>query len=138
MEVMGINLNEVKEKPLLPADQEMTLAIIKAEVKIGQKPNPKTGNKEPYINCEIAPLDPQYAGQDYKIYQAFGLTPGALSSPDPCFSVKKFFQVIGHQTAPDGKFSTEELQTCQFVGKLKYDDKRPTLPQLAAVLRGAN
>jgi hypothetical protein len=136
MEIADINLNEVKEKPLLPSDQEMTIAIIKAEVRIAKTPNAKTGQKEPYINCEMAPMDPQWAGQDYKIYHAFGLTPGALSSPDPTFSVKKFFQVINHPIKPDGKFSTEEMQTLQFVGKLKYDDKRPTLPQLAAVMRG--
>ena len=45
MEIPEINLNEVKEKPLLPADREMTIAIIKAEVKIGQQPNKKTGQK---------------------------------------------------------------------------------------------
>lgn len=136
MEIADINLNEVTEKPLLPADREMTLAIIKAEVKIAKNVNEKTGQKEPYINCEMAPLDPEWAGQDYKIYHAFSLSMGALRSPDPTFSVKKFFLVIGHPLRTDGKFSTEELQTIQFVGKLKYDDKRPTLPQLAAVLRG--
>jgi len=134
---LDINLNEVKEKPLLPADREMTIAIIKAEVKIAKNVNAKTGQKEPYVNCEMAPLDPEWAGQDYKIYHAFGLTPGALSSPDPTFSIKKFFIVVGHEWRPDGKFSTEELQTIKFIGKLKYDDKRPTLAQLAAVLRGA-
>ena len=138
MEIADVNLNEVVEKPLLPADREMTIAIIKAEVKIGQQPNKKTGQKEPYINCEMAPMDPEYVGKDYKIYHAFGLTAGALSSPDPTFSVKKFFQVINHPLAPNGKFSTEELQTLQFVGKLKYEDKRPTLAQLAAVLRGVS
>lgn len=134
---LDINLNEVKEKPLLPADREMTIAIIKAEVKIAKNVNAKTGQKEPYVNCEMAPLDPEWAGQEYKIYHAFGLTPGALSSPDPTFSVKKFFMVVGHELRPDGKFSTEELQTIKFIGKLKYDDKRPNLPQLAAVLRAA-
>jgi hypothetical protein len=138
MEIADVNLNEVVEKPLLPADREMTIAIIKAEVKIGQQPNKKTGQKEPYINCEMAPMDPEWVGKDYKIYHAFGLTAGALSSPDPTFSVKKFFQVINHPLAANGKFSTEELQTLQFVGKLKYEDKRPTLAQLAAVLRGVS
>ena len=99
---LDINLNEVKEKPLLPADREMTIAIIKAEVKIAKNVNAKTGQKEPYVNCEMAPLDPEWAGQDYKIYHAFGLTTGALSSPDPTFSIKKFFIVIGHDWRPDG------------------------------------
>lgn len=138
MEIAEINLNEVIEKPLLPADREMVIAIIKAEIRIGKTENAKTHQKEPYINCEMAPLDSEWAGQDYKIYHAFGLTDGSLRSPDPTFSVKKFFLVIGHPIRPDGKFSTEELQTLQFVGKLKYDDKRPNLPQLAAVLRGVS
>lgn len=135
MEITDIDLNEVQEKPLLPADREMVIAIIKAEVKIGQQPNKKTGQKEPYINCEMAPLDSEWAGKDYKIYHAFGLTMGSLTSPDPTFSVKKFYQVVGFQSK-DGKIRTEDLQTIQFVGKVKYDDKRPTLPQLGAVLRG--
>jgi hypothetical protein len=134
MEIGDINLDEIKEKPLLPADREMTLAIIKAEVRIGKQPNAKTGQKEPYINCEMTPLDPEWAGQDYKVYHTFGLTMGALQSPDPTFSVKKFYQVL--KFVPESnKIRTEDLQTLQFVGKLKYDDKRPTLPQLAAVMR---
>lgn len=133
---LDINLSEIKEKPLLPADREMTIAIIKAEVRIGKQENKTTHQKEPYINCEMAPLDPEWAGQDYKIFHAFGLTMGSLQSPDPTFSVKKFYAVVGFNP-PDGKVRTEDLQTIRFVGKLKYDDKRPTLPQLAAVLRGA-
>lgn len=135
MEIQDINLEDVVEKPLLPADREMTIAIVKAEVRIGKEPNKKTGQKEPYINLEMSPVDPEYAGQDYKIYHAFGLTMGSLTSPDPTFSVKKFYQVIGF-VPQGGKIRTEDLQTLQFVGKVKYDDKRPTLPQLAAVLRG--
>lgn len=135
MEIADINLNEITEKPLLPADREIHLAIIKSEVKIAKTVNEKTGQKEPYINCEMAPMDPEFAGQDYKVYHGFSLSIAALRSPDPCFSVKKFYKVIGFEPV-DGKIRTEDLQTLQFVGKLKYDDKRPTLPQLGAVLRG--
>src|SRR6266540_2118425 len=106
---LDINLNEVVEKPLLSADQEMTLQIIKAELKIAKNPNAKTGQKEPYVGCEIVPLDAAYAGMDYKIYHNFGLTAGALTSPDATFSVKKFFIVVGHAWRADGKFSTEEI-----------------------------
>jgi hypothetical protein len=138
MEIAEINLNEVIEKPLLPADREMVLAVIKAEVRIAKTENSKTHQKEPYIACEMTPMDPEWAGKDYKIYHNFGLTDGSLRSPDPTFSVKKFFLTVGHPIRPDGKFSTEEIQTIQFVGKLSYDDKRPNFPQLAAVLRGAS
>lgn len=131
-----INLNEVEEKPLLPADQEMTLNIYKCELKLPKEANKKTGLKEPYFACEIAPMDPQWAGKEYKIYHNWSTSVAGLSSPDPLFSMKKFFTVVGHKWRPDGKVSTEEFQTITFIGKLRYDDKRPTFPQLGAVLRG--
>lgn len=134
---LDVNLNEVVEKPRLPADMELAMTIIKAEVKIGQQPNKTTGNKEPYVGCEIVPLQAPW-NDGYKIYHNFGLTPAALSSPDASFSIKKFFAVVGHNTRPDGKFSTEELQTINFIGKVKYEDKAPTRPVLAAVLRGVS
>ena len=137
MEVPEINLDEIEERPLLPADREMTLAIIKAEIRISKTVNEKSGKNEPYVNCEIVPMDPEFAGQDYKIYHIFSMAVGSLKSPDPTFSVKKFYKVIGF-TPSTPKVRTEDLETCVFIGKLKYDDKRPTLPQLAAVLRGVN
>jgi len=134
---LDVNLNEVVEKPRLPADIELPLAIIKAEVKIGQQPNKTTGQKEPYVACEIVPLQEPW-NEGYKIYHNFSLTPAALSSPDATFSIKKFFAIIGHNIRADGKFSTEEVQTLRFIGKVKYDDKAPTRPALGGVLRGVS
>jgi len=131
---IDVNLNEVKEKPLLPADVELGFAIVTAEVKIAKNANKSTGNKEPYVNCTMTVLNPEWP--DYKVFHSFSLSIGALSSPDATFSIKKFFSVVGYVWRTDGKFSTEEVQTIRFMGKLKYEDKAPNRPVLAAVLRG--
>lgn len=136
---IDLDLNDVVEKPLLPADREMTFAIIKAEIKIGKQPNEKTGKQEPYFNCELAPLDPEFAGRDYKVYHIWSTTYAANEQPDATISLRKFLEIIGKwKKGTSLKPSTELLQTCQFVGKLRYDDSRPNFPRLAAVLRGAN
>lgn len=134
MEV-SVNLNEVKEKPLLHADVPLTFAITKASLDIAKQPNKKTGVKEPYIKCEMVPLNPEWS-DGYVVYQNWSLSPGALSSPDPTFSIKKFFEIIGFQWNPAGSFNTEDLQTIRFVGKVKYKEGS-TLAQLASVLQGS-
>jgi hypothetical protein len=136
---LDINLNDVVERPLLPVDKELTFAFRKCEMAIAKNANPKTGQREPYIACELMVLDQEWAGFDppYVVFHNFSLSPGALSSPDATFSIKKFFEVIGHKIAPNGKFSTEEVATLRFVGKLSSDKDRPNRRNLTAVLRGA-
>lgn len=131
---IGVNLNEVVEKPRLPAATPFTFAFRKAENALGKKPNKQTGKIEPYIGCEAYPLDQGW--EDRCVYQNFSMAPGALSSPDPCFSIKKFFQVIGYQWKADGTFSTEDLLTVKFVATVKYKEEAG-LPQFDKILRAA-
>ena len=93
-----INLNEVVEKPRLPAAQQFTFSFRKAEQAMGKKPNKQTQKIEPYLACEAYPIDPGW--EDRCVYQNFSMAPGALASPDPTFSVKKFFQVVGFAWGP--------------------------------------
>jgi hypothetical protein len=137
MEIANINLDEIEEKPLLPADREMTFNVIKAEYRIAKKANEKTGDRNPMIAVEIAPMDPEFAGKDYKIYHNWVLTQKALESSDPVVSMKKCFIVVGYDWHVGG-FTTEAVQTLQFVGKLSYQDDRPNFPRLSHVLRGVS
>lgn len=135
MPMVDINLEEVKEKPLLPAGQRIRFAIIKCDLQIAKNENKQTGQKEPYFACKMRVLNPEWQESGgYEVYHNWSTSPGALSSPDATFSVKKFFIVIGHQFG--SKLSSEEFETIQFDGEIKYDDKFPNRPQLAKVLNG--
>lgn len=120
MPLMDVNLNEVVEKPRLPAGQPFTFQIVEAKPGMSKQPNKKTGRIEPYINCTLVPLEPEWA--DRKVWQIWSLSPGALESDDPCFSIKKFFQVVGFEWGPNGQFSTEDLLNVQFVGSVGYKE----------------
>ena len=133
MPLVDINLNDVKEKPRLPAGQDLELAIVKATPAIAKNANKHSGVREPYIACEVRPVHPDWA--DRIIYWNPSLAQGALESDDPVFSIKKFFLVVGHQT-PTGNFSTEDLQTIRFIGQIKYKEGE-NRPNLAKVLRRA-
>ena len=134
MTTLEVNLNEVVEKPRLPAGQPFTFAIQTAQAGIAKNPNPKTGNREAQLIAELVVVDPSFSHVKFKKY--WSMSPGALSSDDPCFSIKKFFTVVGYNWNPDGSFSTEDLQTLRFVGTVKYKEGS-NYPDLATVLYGA-
>ena len=134
MPTVGIDLNAVVEKPRLPGGQPFTFAFRKAELGLSKRPNKNTGKQEPLINCELTPLDAEY--NDRVVYHTFSLSPGALSSDDSCISIKKFFQVVGHQWGANGEFSTEDLMTLRFVGEAKYEEGS-NFPRLGKVTAGA-
>lgn len=131
---VGINLEEVVEKPRLPAGQPFTFQILKAELGLAKNPNKNTGKQEAKIGCELLPMDPGW--EDRKVYHTWSLAPGALSSDDPVMSVKKFFQVIGFKWNPDGSFNTEDMQVMKFVGECKYEEGN-NFARLAKVIAGA-
>lgn len=130
MTMLDINLNEVKEKPRMPANQPFTFMVRSATVEMAKQANKKTGRVEPYIKCELVPMEADW--QDYVVYHNWSLSPGALESPEPTFSIRKFFLVIDMPWGEDGRFSTEDLQTVKFVGTLKYKegDSRPNLDKI--------
>jgi len=132
--MMDVNLDEVVEKPRLPAGQPFTFQIVEAKPGIGKEPNKKTGKREPYVNCTLSPLEPEW--NDRKVYKVWSLSPGALESDDPTISIKKFFSVIGFQWSPNGQFSTEDMQTIKFVGEINYKEG-DNRAQLKSVLRAA-
>ena len=134
MTMLDIDLNEVKEKPRLPADKYFTFAIKSASVEMAKQPNKNTGKIEPYIKCELTPLEQDWP--DYKVYHNWSLSPGALESPEPAFSIRKFFLVTEHPWGTDGKFSTEDLLAIRFVGTVKYKEG-DSRPQLDKVMKAA-
>ena len=134
MPLIEINLHEVVEKPRLPAGQDFEFAIIAANPGIAKQPNKNTGVKEPYVSCEIHPVDPTWA--DRKLYHIWSLSSGALASDDPVWSIKKFFAVVGYQLGEAGNFATEDLQTIRFVGQAAYKEG-DNRPKLSKVLRRA-
>lgn len=134
MSTFEVNLNEVIEKPRLPAGQPFTFNIQLAEAGISKNPNAKTGNREAQIIATLVVSDNGWEHVKFKKY--WSMAPTALSSDDPTFSIKKFFSVVGYQWNPDGSFSTEDLQTIRFVGTVKYKEGS-NYPDLATVLRGA-
>lgn len=134
MPTIPINLNEVVEKPKLPAAQPFTFAIVQAFNEIAKNPNKKTGVREPLIRATLKVLDGGW--EDRGFDHRWSMSPGALSSDDATFSIKKFFLVVGFQWNPDGSFSTEDLQTLKFVGTIKYKEGSG-YPNLATIERGA-
>ena len=134
MPTLEVNLNEVVEKPRLPAGQPFTFAIQLAELGIAKNANPKTGNREAQVIATLVILEQSWEHVKFKKY--WSMSPGALSSDDPTFSIKKFFTIVGHTWNPDGSFSTEDLQTLKFTGTVKYKEGS-NYPELATVLRGA-
>lgn len=127
MTMLGVNLNEVVEKPRLPAGKPFTWQFISVETKIAQQPNKKTGNKEPYLWCKISPIEPEW--NDRELYHSWSLAPGALSADDALISIKKFFASVGFQWNNDGTFSTEDMLTIRFLAPVRYppDKKFPDL-----------
>lgn len=134
MPVVSINLNEVKERPRLPAAQDFEFSIISAVQAIAKNPNKHSGVREPYIACQLRPVNPDWS--DRVIFWNPSLAVSAMESDDPVFSIKKFFIVVGFQWGSNGNFSTEDLQTIRFIGQVKYKEG-DARPQLASVLRRA-
>jgi hypothetical protein len=134
MPTLEVNLNEVVEKPRLPAGQPFTFAIQLAEAGIAKNANTKTGVREAQVIATLVVLDQGWEHVKFKKY--WSMSPGALSSDDPTFSIKKFFSIVGYAWNPDGSFATEDLQTIRFVGTVKYKEGS-NYPDLASVLRGA-
>jgi len=131
MPTLNINLNEVIEKPKLPAAQPFTFAIQLAVPDIAKNPNKKTGVKEPLIKATLQVLDTGW--EDRKFDHRWSLSQAALSSDDPVFSIKKFFTVVGQAWNSDGSFSTEDLQTIKFQGTVKYKEGSG-YPNLATII----
>ena len=134
MPTLDINLNEVIEKPKLPAGQPFTFAVVQATPDIAKNPNKKTGVREPLIKASLKVLDTGW--EDRGFDHRWSLSQAALSSDDAVFSIKKFFSVVGFQWNPNGSFSTEDLQTLKFVATVKYKEGSG-YPNLAAILRSA-
>ena len=138
MPVANVNLDEVREKPPLPLGQPLTFGFKQPPtLEQSQQPNKKTQQREWNVKCQLVPLDPQWLGSgfDYTVYHNWSLAPGALSSPEASFSIKKFFAIVGFKWNSDGSFSTEEMSMLRFVGTLKAG-KAPNeaFPQLDKVL----
>jgi hypothetical protein len=114
----------------MPADKYFTFMIRQATVEMAKQPNKNTGRIEPYIKAELVPLEPDW--NDYVVYHNWSLAPGALASPEPNFSIRKFFLVVDHPWGSDGRFSTEDLQSIRFIGTVKYKegDSRPNLDKV--------
>ena|SRR3990167_3918730 len=129
MPMVDVNLDEVKERPRLPAGQNFTFMIVKANPAIAKNANKHSGVREPYIACEVRPVDSEWA--DKVIYWNPSLARSALESDDPTFSLKKFFLVVGHAWTPQG-FATEDLMTIRFIGQVKYKEgeSRPSLSRV--------
>ena len=51
MPTVGINLNEVVEKPRLPGGTPFTFHINEAELGMAKQPNKKTGRIEAMVKC---------------------------------------------------------------------------------------
>ena len=134
MTMLGVNLNEVVEKPRLPAGKPFTWGFVSVEQLIAKEPNKKTGVKEPYLKCKVSPLDPEW--NDREVYHNWSLAPGALSSDEPLISIKKFFSVVGFQWNSDGTFSTEDLMTIRFIAPVKYPPGK-NFPELEQILRAS-
>ena len=134
MPTLDINLNEVVEKPKLPAATPLTFAITQAFQEIAKNPNKKTGVREPLIRATLRVLDDGWEDRSFDV--RWSMSPGALSSDDPTFSIKKFFTVVGFQWSNDGRFSTEDLATIKFVGTIKYKEGSG-YPNLASIIRAA-
>ena len=134
MPIVDINMNEVVEKPKLPAGQPLTFAITQAFQEIAKNPNKNTGIREPLIRATLRVLDNGWEDRSFDC--RWSMMPGALSSDDPTYSIKKFFTVVGFQWNPDGSFSTEDLQTLKFVGTIKYKEGS-SYPNLATIIRAA-
>ena len=134
MPLVVINLDEVVEKPRLPAGQPFTFSFLSCELGIAKTENKNTHQKEPLIKGVLSILDPGW--EHVKVYATWSLSPGALSSDDPTFSIKKFFLAVGRKWNPDGTFSTEDMQTFRFIGTVKYEEGN-NFPRLAAIMSGA-
>jgi len=130
---VGINLNEVVEKPRLPGGQPFTFHFKKSELGLSKNPNKKTGKQEGLISCIIQPLEADWNDRD--VYHTFSLSPGALQSDDAVISIKKFFTTVGFQWGPNGEFSNEDLYSIKFVGEIKYEEGN-NFPRLAKVVQG--
>lgn len=134
MPTVGINLNEVVEKPRLPGGMPFTFRIIEAELGLAKNPNKNTGRQEPLVKCKLAPLEPEW--NDKIVYHTWSFAPGALSADTPTMSIKKFFSVVGYQWNDDGSFNTEDLMTLKFVGEASYKEGS-NFPNLSKVITGA-
>ena len=134
MPTLEVNLNEVVEKPRLPAGQPLTFAIQQAEAGIAKNANQKTGIREAQVIATLVVLEQGWDHIKFKKY--WSMSQGALSSDDPTFSIKKFFTIVGHTWNPDGSFSTEDVQTIKFAGTVKYKEGS-NYPELATVLHRA-
>ena len=134
MPTVGINLNEVVEKPRLPGGQAFTFHINEAELGMAKQPNKRTERIEALVKCKLFPLEPEW--NDRVVYHTWSLAPGALESDSAVISIKKFFQVVGYKFNPDGSFSTEDLLTLRFIGEAGYKEGS-NFPNLAKVVAGA-
>ncbi|KKL46479.1 hypothetical protein LCGC14_2345170 [marine sediment metagenome] len=130
--VVNCDLGAVVEKARLPAATEFTFMVRKAELGPAKNINKNTGKIEDRIACEVFPLDAGW--EDRIVYQNWSLSPRALESDSPTFSIKKFFTVVGFNVGP--QWSTEDLLTIKFVATVKYKEG-DNRPQLDKVLRGA-
>ena len=134
MPLVSVNLDEVVEKPRLPAGQPFTFSVLSCELGIAKNENKNTHQREPLIKAVLTPME---TGFDHvKVYQTWSLSPGALSSDDPTFSIKKFFLSIGRKWNSDGTFSTEDIATFRFIGTVKYEEGN-NFPRLSSILSGA-
>ena len=133
MPTVGINLNEVVEKPKLPAGQPFTFGFVDAELGLAKKPNKNTGKQEPLIKCKRRPQEADWNERD--VYHTWSLAPGALSSDDPLMSIKKYFAVVGYKWNDDGTFSTEALQLTKFIAECKYEEGN-NFPRLSKIIAG--
>ena len=130
--VVNCDLGAVVEKPRLPEATEFTFIARKAELGPAKNVNKSTGKIEDRIACEIFPLDAGW--EDRIVYQNWSLSPRALESDSPTFSIKKFFTVVGFNVGP--QWSTEDLLTIKFVATVKYKEG-DNRPQLDKILRAA-
>ena len=136
MAMIDVNLDEVVEKPRLPENTPFTFAFESAELVQAKNANAKTGERNWMIKGTLHPLEAGW--EDRKVWHNWVMSPGSLSSDDPLFSIKKFFQITGFKWGSDGKFDTNDLLNIKFIGTVAhgvYNGKATV--NMSKVLKGA-
>lgn len=132
--IADINLNEVKEKPPLAQPGPYTFAFKSASLEQAKEPNKRTGQREWMVRAELVPME----APTYIVFHNWSLSPGALESTKPTFSVKKFFETVGFRWSEDGRFDTNDMLTIRFVGTVRHEEwQGATQVRLDQVIKGA-
>ena len=127
MPKVDINLDDVKERELLPVNTPFTFGFRVARLE---------PTKDQTSHNVYAELVPEESGGDV-VFHRWSLKPGALSAISPTISIKKFFETVGFKWDPTG-FDTEEMLMVRFIGTVLHEPyKGQTQVRLGSVLGAA-